>query len=74
MSMRTLLARRTFSLQKNQLPLDFVVNQVMLLDFVRTYTRPPNGWRFLERDARPLLIPSDNCSKVLAIAAEGAGH
>ncbi|OGB50525.1 MAG: hypothetical protein A2496_23080 [Burkholderiales bacterium RIFOXYC12_FULL_60_6] len=62
-----------FSL-KNQFPLDFVADQVMLLDFLRTYTRTSNGWRFLERDARPLLVPRDICSKVLAVAADGASH
>ncbi|MDO8264539.1 MAG: hypothetical protein Q7T21_15140 [Gallionella sp.] len=63
-----------FSSPKSQLPLDFLADQVMLLDFLRTYTRTPDGWRFLERDARPLLIPRDICSKVLAVAADGASH
>lgn len=65
-----------FSSPKIQLPLDFVVDQMMLLDFLRTYTRTSDGWRVLERDARPLLIPipMNICSKGLEVAADGASY
>jgi SnoaL-like domain len=64
-----------YSMPESQLPLDFVADQLMLLDFIDTYTRTPDGWRFLERDARPLLIPKDLRSKLpAATATASASH
>jgi hypothetical protein len=53
-----------FSFPESQLPLDYVPQRVMLLDFIDTYTRTPAGWRFLERDARALLIPEEARAKL----------
>lgn len=61
-----------FSFPESKLPLDYAPEQVMLLDFSDTYTRTPQGWRFLERDARALLIPKDVRSKLPAAATGGA--
>lgn len=40
----------------------------MLLDFIDVFTRTPDGWRFLERDARPLLIPEELRARLPAAA------
>ena len=63
-----------YSFPQSRLPLDYLPEQVMLLDFIDTYTRTPTGWRFLERDARPLLIPKELRSKLPAAATGGSGH
>lgn len=53
-----------FSFPESRLPLEYLPQQVMLLDFVDTYTRTALGWRFLERDARALLIPEEVKSRL----------
>ena len=40
-------------------PIDYAPQRMMLLDFIDVYTRTPEGWRFLERDARPMMIPEE---------------
>lgn len=40
-------------------PFDYAPQRMMLLDFIDVYTRSPEGWRFLERDARPMMIPEE---------------
>ena len=63
-----------FSYPESQLPLDYAPQRVMLLDFIDTYTLTPQGWRFLERDARVLLIPEEAKAKLPAAALGGARH
>jgi uncharacterized protein (TIGR02246 family) len=63
-----------FGFPESALPLDYLSEQVMLLDFIDIYTRTDEGWRFLERKAQPLLIPKDLRSKMLAPAAATASH
>jgi hypothetical protein len=38
--------------------------RVMLLDFLDTYTKTPAGWRFLQREARAILIPEQLRSRL----------
>jgi uncharacterized protein (TIGR02246 family) len=55
-----------FSLEGDKpLPLRFGPEQAMLLDFIDVYTRTPQGWRFLERNTTPVLMP-DSVRAVLA--------
>jgi uncharacterized protein (TIGR02246 family) len=57
-----------FSLEGDQpLPLRYGADQSMLLDFKDVYLRTEQGWRFLERDTSPVLIP-DSVRAVLAKA------
>ena len=49
-------------------PYTYAPQRMMLLDFIDVYTRTPEGWRFLERDARPLLIPEELRSRLPAAA------
>jgi hypothetical protein len=42
-----------------QPPLPFDGNHVLFIDMFDTFTRTSAGWRFLERDARALMIPED---------------
>jgi hypothetical protein len=49
-------------------PFDYLPERMMLLDFIDVYTRTPEGWRFLERDARPLLIPEELRARLPAAA------
>ena len=40
-------------------PFAYSSERMMLLDFIDIYTRTAEGWRFLERDARAVLIPDE---------------
>jgi SnoaL-like domain len=40
-------------------PLTYDPQRVMLLDLYDTYTRTSDGWRFLERDSRIVMVPDD---------------
>lgn len=51
--------RSYFAFTPAQPPYAYSPERMMLLDFIDVYTRTPQGWRFLERDARPLLIPEE---------------
>lgn len=53
-----------FSSPESALPLDYDPKRVMLLDFIDSYIRTPQGWRFLERDARVLLVPEEAKAKL----------
>jgi hypothetical protein len=48
-----------FAFTPNMPPLSFEPARVMLLDFIDIYTKTNDGWRFLERDARPTMIPEE---------------
>lgn len=61
-----------FAFPQSQLPLDYDPKKAMLLDFIDTYTRTPQGWRFLERDARVLLVPEEAKAKLPAAALNPA--
>ena len=63
-----------FGAPESQLPLTYVADDVMLLDFVDTYTRTSEGWLILERNARPLLIPASARAKLPPAALEQAAH
>lgn len=63
-----------FAMSASQPPFDLGPQQVMVLDFFDTFVRTPQGWRFLERDARPVLIPPELRAKLAAAATGGAGH
>ena len=63
-----------FSSPESQLPLEYLPQRVMLLDFSDTYVRTPEGWRFLERDARALLIPEEARAKLPPAALGGAAR
>ena len=49
-------------------PYAYSPERMMLLDFIDIYTRTTDGWRFLERDARPLLIPEELRARLPAAA------
>jgi len=63
-----------FAMSANRPPLDLGPQQVMVLDFIDTYTRTQQGWRFLERDARAVLIPAELRAKLTAATTSGSGH
>jgi hypothetical protein len=46
-----------FAFTAESTPLAYDPQRVMLLDFLDTYTRTADGWRFLQREARAMLIP-----------------
>ena len=46
-----------FAFSPKSTPFTYEPQNMMLLDFVDIYRRTPAGWRFLERDARPVFIP-----------------
>lgn len=48
-----------FSFQADKLPALFQPENVMLLDFVDTYIKTDEGWRFLERDTQMVLVPKE---------------
>lgn len=54
-------------------PFAYEPQRMMLLDFIDTYTRTPEGWRFLERDARALMIPEELRPRLPAAAFGDAG-
>jgi len=49
-------------------PFMYEPERMMLLDFIDVYVRSAEGWRFLERDARPLLIPEQLRARLPAAA------
>jgi SnoaL-like domain len=49
-------------------PFAYEPERMMLLDFIDVYTRTAEGWRFLERDARPVLIPEQLRARLPAAA------
>lgn len=61
-----------FIFAQDKPPFEFAPQRMMLLDFMDTYGRTPQGWRFLERDARPLMIPEELRSRLPAAAFSGA--
>ena len=61
-----------FMFTPEQPPYAYSPQRMMLLDFIDVYTRTPEGWRFLERDARPILIPDELRSRLPAAALAGA--
>lgn len=52
-------------------PFAYVPERMMLLDFIDSYVRTPEGWRFRERDARALLIPEELRPRLPAAAFGG---
>ena len=62
-----------FTFTQGKPPFDYAPQRMMLLDFIDTYTRTPAGWRFLERDARPLMIPDELRPRLPAAAFGAAG-
>jgi hypothetical protein len=46
-----------FAFTAQSTPLAYDPQRVMLLDFLDTYTKTADGWRFLQREARAMLIP-----------------
>ena len=46
-----------FSLDGTELPLRYVPDQAMVLDFIDQYVKTPHGWRFSERITKEVLIP-----------------
>jgi hypothetical protein len=48
-----------YSMEAAVLPATYVPEQAMLLDFIDTYTKTPEGWRFALRDTPPVLISAD---------------
>ena len=62
-----------FAFTPEKPPYAYSPERMMLLDFIDVYTCTPDGWRFLERDARPLLIPEELRSRLPAAAFGHAG-
>ena len=60
-----------FAYLPGQPPFAYEPERMMLLDFIDIYIRTNDGWRFRERDARPLLIPEQLRAR-LPVAAFGA--
>lgn len=53
-----------FAFTAEATPLAYDPERVMLLDFLDTYVRADDGWRFLEREARALMIPAQLRSRL----------
>ena len=53
-------------------PFDYDPKRLMLLDFIDTYALTSEGWRFLERDARPVMIPEELKSRLPPAAFNNA--
>ena len=53
-----------FAFTAQTTPLAYDPERVMLLDFFDTYTKTPDGWRFLQREARAILIPAQLRSRL----------
>lgn len=48
-----------FTFEGAKLPAPYKPEQGMLLDFVDTFIRTDEGWRFLERDTQMVLVPKE---------------
>ena len=57
-----------FAFTPEKPPHAYSPERMMLLDFIDVFTRTPDGWRFHERDARPLLIPEELRARLPAAA------
>ena len=57
-----------FAFTPEKPPYAYSPERMMLLDFIDVFTRTPDGWRFLGRDARPLLIPEELQARLPAAA------
>ncbi|MFN0161204.1 MAG: nuclear transport factor 2 family protein [Burkholderiales bacterium] len=57
-----------FAYQPGAPPYAYEPERMMLLDFVDVYARTDAGWRFLERDARPVFIPEQLRARLPAAA------
>ncbi len=53
-----------FAFTAQSTPLPYDPQGVMLLDFLDTYTKTRDGWRFLQREARAMLIPEQLRSRL----------
>jgi SnoaL-like domain len=53
-----------FAFTAQSTPLAYDPQRVMLLDFLDTYTKTADGWRFLQREARAMLIPEQLRSRL----------
>jgi len=53
-----------FAFSAETTPLAYDPERVMLLDFLDTYAKTVDGWRFLEREARALMIPAQLRSRL----------
>jgi hypothetical protein len=53
-----------FAFTTQRTPLAYDPQRVMLLDFLDVYTDTAAGWRFLQREARPMMIPDELRSKL----------
>ena len=61
-----------FAFTDSKPPFDYEPQRMMLLGFLDTYIRTPEGWRILERDARPLMVPPELRSRLPAAAFAGS--
>ena len=61
-----------FAFTPEKPPYAYSPERMMLLDFIDVFKRTPEGWRFLERDARPLLIPEELRARLPAAAFASA--
>jgi hypothetical protein len=48
-----------FAFDSGKLPMAYDPQRVFVLDFVDVYVNTGVGWRFLERDARAVMIPEE---------------
>jgi hypothetical protein len=48
-----------FAFTAQSTPLEYDPQRVMLLDFLDTYVNTHSGWRFLQREARAMMIPAE---------------
>jgi hypothetical protein len=48
-----------FSFNAEKLPVAYVPEKAMLLDFIDVYTKTAAGWRFLQRDTQMIFIPEE---------------
>ncbi|HUA25032.1 MAG TPA: nuclear transport factor 2 family protein [Steroidobacteraceae bacterium] len=53
-----------FAFTAQSTPLPFDPQRVMVLDFLDTFVKTADGWRFLEREARPMMIPEELRSRL----------
>ena len=62
-----------FAFTPEKPPYAYSPERMMLLDFIDVFTRTPDGWRFQERDARPILIPEELRARLPAAAFGRSG-
>lgn len=64
--------RSYYSLGDGDLPRSFTGGEVIILDFLDSYVRTPEGWRFSRREGRYVMLPESMRSQFAPPAALAA--